>query len=341
LSGLDPAAISRAKIEDRERNVRRLTKAAICGVIAFLYCAPMQAADWPARPVTVIVPFAAGGNTDTVARILAQYLGEKLGQPFLIDNRGGASGAIAAEAVARAAPDGYTLLFGASPQISVVPRMQKVNYDPAKDFIPTSIVGIGTFVLSVNSELPAKTTSEFIAYAKERPGKLSYGSGGNATISRLAAALFVSRAGLKLVHVPYRGGGPAMIDFLAHHFEMYFGSALEVVSLKADSRIRLLGISSERRSPQFPDVPPIADVLPGFKMSTWNGLMAPAGTPPDIIDRLTQTSIAAAHDPAIAAKLESFNIEPRGSTQAEFADTIREEQPIIDAAIKAAEITSD
>ena len=212
--------------------MRRLTTTVICAVIAFLYCAPMHAADWPARPITVIVPFAAGGNTDTVARILAQYLYDKLGQLILIDNRGGASGAIAAETVARAAPDGYTLLFGSTPQISVVPRMQKVNYDPAKDFIPISIVGIGSFVLSVNSDLPVKTTSEFIAYAKERPGKLSYGSGGNATISRLAAALFVSRAGLKLVHVPYRGGGPAMIDFLAHHFEMYFGSALEVVSLQ-------------------------------------------------------------------------------------------------------------
>jgi tripartite-type tricarboxylate transporter receptor subunit TctC len=301
----------------------------------------MYAADWPSRPITVIVPFAAGGNTDTVARILAQYLHDKLGQLILIDNRGGASGAIAAETVARATPDGYTLLFGSTPQISVVPHMQKVNYDPAKDFIPISIVGIGSFVLSVNSDLPVKTTSEFIAYAKERPGKLSYGSGGNATISRLAAALFVSRAGLKLVHVPYRGGGPAMIDFLAHHFEMYFGSALEVVSLKADPRIRLLGISSERASPQFPGVPPIADVLPGFKMSTWNGLMAPAGTPPEVIERLTQASVAAAHDPAIAARLRTLNVEPRGSTQAEFRDTIRDEQATMDAAIKAAEVKSE
>jgi tripartite-type tricarboxylate transporter receptor subunit TctC len=323
--------------------VRRLTKAVIVIAFAAFALQPVatRAADWPVRPVTVIVPFAAGGNTDTVARIVAQYLSDKFGQPFLIDNRGGASGSIAAESVARATPDGYTLLFGSSPQISVVPHMQKVNYDPAKDFVPTSIVGIGTFVLSVNSALPVTTTSEFIAYAKERPGKLSYGSGGNATISRLAAALFVARAGLKLVHLPYRGGGPAMIDFLAHHFEMYFGSALEVVPLKADPRIRLLGISSEQRSPQFPDVPPIADVLPGFKMSTWNGLMAPSGTPPEIIERLTQASIAAAHDPAIVARLQSFNIEPRGSTQAEFLDTIRDEQATMDAAIKAAEVKSE
>jgi tripartite-type tricarboxylate transporter receptor subunit TctC len=324
-----------------EHNVRRLTTSAISAVIALLLCAPIYAAEWPARPITVIVPFAAGGNTDTVARILAQYLYDKLGQLILIENRGGASGAIAAETVARAKPDGYTLLFGSTPQISVVPRMQKVNYDPAKDFVPISIVGIGSFVLSVNSDLPVKTTSEFIAYAKERPGKLSYGSGGNATLSRLAAALFVSRAGLKLVHVPYRGGGPAMIDFLAHHFEMYFGSALEVVSLQSDPRIRLLGISSEHRSPQFPDVPPIADVLPGFKMSTWNGLMAPAGTPPEIIERLANASIAAAHDPAIAARLQTLNVEPRGSTQAEFRETIRDEQVTMDAAIKAAEAGSE
>jgi tripartite-type tricarboxylate transporter receptor subunit TctC len=327
------------------QKVHRVMKAAICGaaaVAAFaLQAGSTRAADWPTRPVTVIVPFAAGGNTDTVARILGQYLSEKLGQPFLIDNRDGASGAIAAETVARAAPDGYTLLFGSTPQISVVPFMQTVNYDPVKDFVPTSIFGIGTFVLSVNADLPVKTTAEFIAYAKERPGKLSYGSGGNATISRLTASLFVARAGLNLVHIPYRGGGPAMVDFLGHRFEMYFGSALEVVPLKSDPRIRLLGISSARRSPQFADLPPIAEVLPGFDLSTWNGLMAPAGTPPEIVNRLTEASIAAAHDPAAAAKLESFNIEPSGSTQAEFVQTIRDEQSTLGAAIKAADIKND
>jgi tripartite-type tricarboxylate transporter receptor subunit TctC len=299
------------------------------------------AADWPSRPVTLVVPFAAGGNTDTIARIFAGYMSAKLGQPFIVDNRDGASGAIAAETVAHAAPDGYTLFYGSTPQISIVPYMQHVNYDPQKDFIPTSIFGVGTFVLSVNADLPVKTTGEFIAYAKARPGKLSYGSGGNATISRLAASLFVARAGLDLVHIPYRGGGPAMVDFLGHHFEMYFGSALEVVPLKSDPRIRLLGISSAKRSPQFPELQPIADVLSGFNLSTWNGLMAPAGTPPEIVNRLIQVSIEAAHDPAVGEKLRNLNIEPGGGSQEEFIQTIRDERATIGEAIKAAGIKND
>jgi tripartite-type tricarboxylate transporter receptor subunit TctC len=317
-----------------------LACAIACGAL-IEQCAVSIAADWPSRPVTIVVPFAAGGNTDTIARIFAGYLSAKLGQPFIIDNRDGASGAIAAETVAHATPDGYALFYGSTPQISIVPYVQHVNYDPLKDFIPTSIFGVGTFVLSVNADLPVKTTSEFIAYAKARPGKLSYGSGGNATISRLAASLFVARAGLDLVHIPYRGGGPAMVDFLGHHFEMYFGSALEVVPLKSDSRIRLLGISSEKRSSQFPDLQPIAEVLPGFNLSTWNGLMAPAGTPQAIVDTLTRASIEAAHDPEIATKLRNLNIEPGGGTQAEFQQTIRDEQAALGEAIKAADIKNN
>jgi tripartite-type tricarboxylate transporter receptor subunit TctC len=259
----------RQLLASRLRAFRRIAAA----MMIALYPAWTFAADWPQRPVTVVVPFAAGGNTDTVARILCQRLTEKLGQPFVIDNRGGASGAIAAANVASAAPDGYTLLLGSTPQIAIVPFIQKVSYDPRKDLIPTNIFAIGTFVLAVSAAVPADTMADFIAYAKARPGKLVYGSGGNATISRLGGALFAARAGLQLVHVPYRGGGPAVMDFLANRFDMYFGSALEFVQYRDDKRIRLLGISSEQASPQFPGLPPIADVLPGFKLSTWNGLM--------------------------------------------------------------------
>jgi len=303
-----------------------------------LYPAWTLAADWPQRPVTVVVPFAAGGNTDTVARILGQRLTEKLGQPFVIDNRGGASGAIAAANVASAAPDGYTLLLGSTPQIAIVPFIQKVSYDPLRDLVPTSIFAIGTFVLSVSAAVPADTMADFITYAKARPGKLVYGSGGNATISRLGGALFAARAGLQLVHVPYRGGGPAVMGFLANRFDMYFGSALEFVQYRDDKRVKLLGISSDRASPQFPGLPPIADVLPGFKLSTWNGLMAPAATPRAIVDVLVKATIDAATDPAVAARLRQLNIEPRGSSQEEFAATIRDEQPTFDVAIKAAEL---
>jgi tripartite-type tricarboxylate transporter receptor subunit TctC len=294
-----------------------------------------SAADWPTRPVTVVVPFSAGGITDTMARIMSGYLSIKFGQPFVVDNRDGASGAIAAEAVAHATPDGYTLLLGATPQISIVPYMQRVNYDPKKDFVPTSIFGTDPFVMMVRSDLPAKTTKEFSDYAKAQPGKLTFASGGNATISRLSASLFLMRAGLDLVHVPYRGGAPAMVDMLGHHVDMYFGSAVDVAPVKDDGRVRLLAVTSAKASPLFPDLPPISDVLPGYSLTTWNGLMAPAGTSPDIIAKITQGIIEAAHDPEIGVKLKNANVEPVGSTTAEFQKTINDEQAALGEAIKA------
>jgi tripartite-type tricarboxylate transporter receptor subunit TctC len=313
----------------------RLTLCAV-GLLAVMPPGVSRAADdWPTRPVTVVVPFSAGGITDTMARIMSSYLSTKLGQPFVVDNRDGASGAIAAEAVAHANPDGYTLLLGATPQISIVPYMQHVNYNPKKDLVPTSIFGTDPFVMMVRSDLPVKTTREFIDYAKASPGKLTFASGGNATISRLAASLFLARAGLDLVHVPYRGGAPAMVDMLGHHVDMYFGSAVDVAPVKEDPRIRVLAVTSAKSSPLFPDLPPISDVLPGYNLTTWNGLMAPAGTPKEVIDKITQGIIEAAHDPDIRVKLKNANVEPVGSTTAEFQKTINDEQDVLGEAIKA------
>ena len=313
----------------------RLTLCAV-GLLAVMPPGVSRAADdWPTRPVTVVVPFSAGGITDTMARIMSSYLSTKLGQPFVVDNRDGASGAIAAEAVAHANPDGYTLLLGATPQISIVPYMQHVNYNPKKDLVPTSIFGTDPFVMMVRSDLPVKTTREFIDYAKASSGKLTFASGGNATISRLAASLFLARAGLDLVHVPYRGGAPAMVDMLGHHVDMYFGSAVDVAPVKEDPRIRVLAVTSAKSSPLFPDLPPISDVLPGYNLTTWNGLMAPAGTPKEVIDKITQGIIEAAHDPDIRVKLKNANVEPVGSTTAEFQKTINDEQDVLGEAIKA------
>jgi tripartite-type tricarboxylate transporter receptor subunit TctC len=307
----------------------------VIGAVVSHWPASASADEWPSRAVTVLVPFSAGGITDTMARIMSSYLSVKFGQPFVVDNRDGASGAIAAEAVAHANPDGYTLLLGATPQISIVPYMQHVNYDPKKDLVPTSIFGTDPFVMMVRSDLPVKTTQEFIDYAKARPGQLTFASGGNATISRLSASLFLARAGLDLVHVPYRGGAPAMVDMLGHHVDMYFGSAVDVAPIQGDQRVRLLAVTSGKASPLFPDLPPIADVLPGYSLTTWNGLMAPAGTPQAIIDKITQGIIEAAHDPAIGVKLKNANVEPVGSTTAEFQKTINDEQAALGEAIKA------
>ncbi len=317
-------------------SLARLTLGCAVGLLAVMQPGVLRAAaDWPTRPITVVVPFSAGGITDTMARIVSSYLSVKLGQPVVVDNRDGASGAIAAEAVAHANPDGYTLLLGATPQISIVPYMQHVNYDPKKDLVPTSIFGTDPFVMMVRSDLPVKTTQEFIDYAKARPGQLTFASGGNATISRLSASLFLTRAGLDLVHVPYRGGAPAMVDMLGHHVDMYFGSAVDIAPVKDDQRIRLLAVTSGKVSPLFPDLPPISDVLPGYSLTTWNGLMAPAGTPQEIIGKIAQGIIEAAHDPDIRAKLKNANVEPVGSTTAEFQKTIDDEQAALGEAIKA------
>ena len=184
-------------------------------LIGLVLTVPVRAADWPKQPVTVVVPFGAGGNTDTMARMVSQRLQERLGQPFLVDNRGGAGGAIAMAQIARAPADGYTLVFAASPQIQIVPLLRQVNYDPIKDFVPISVFGAGPFVLGVQKSVPAQNLQEFIAYAKQQGGKINYGSGGPGTVAHLAGAMFSQRAGFEATHIPYKGGGQAVGDLIA------------------------------------------------------------------------------------------------------------------------------
>jgi tripartite-type tricarboxylate transporter receptor subunit TctC len=314
-------------------------KLLIAGLIAgILSVAPgrADAQDWPTRAVTVVVPFAAGGNTDIMARMASQRLAEELKQPFVVENRVGAAGALAATHVAKAAPDGYTLLFGAAPLIAVVPQIQKVTYDPIKDFAPVSIFGTGPFVLGISSAIPAKTVPEFVAYAKSR--QINYGSAGQGSIGHLSGALFVSRAGLDAVHIPYRGGAPALAALLAGQIEMYFGNASELIPQADSGKIRILGVATERRMTQLPDVPTIGEFYPNFQLSSWNGFLAPARTPKEIVDKLAKHTIAAAKDPKIGEQLVKLGIEPNGTTPAEFTAVISKEQPLFDAAIKAANV---
>jgi tripartite-type tricarboxylate transporter receptor subunit TctC len=296
-----------------------------------------QATDWPSKPVTVVVPFAAGGNTDVMARMASNRLSVELKQTFVVENRVGAGGAIAATYVAQAAPDGYTLLFGAAPQIAVVPRIQKVNYDPLKDFTPVSVFGTGPFILAINAALPAKTMQEFVAYGKGR--KLNYGSGGVGSIGHLSGALFVARAGLDSVHVPFKGGGPAMQALVGGQIDMYFGNAAEIIPQADSGKVRILGVATDKRMQQLPNVPTISELFPNFSLNSWNGFLVPAKTPQAIVDKLAQQVIAAARDPAIIAQLDKLGIEANGTTPKEFVAQIAREQPQFDAAIKAANIT--
>ena len=282
-----------------------------------------RAADWPAQPVTVVVPFGAGGNTDTMARMVSQRLQERLGQPFVVDNRGGAGGAIAMAQVARAPADGYTLAFAASPQIEIVPLLRQVNY-----------------VLGIHKSIPAQNLQEFIEVAKRRGGRINYGSGGPGTIAHLAGALFAQRAGFEATHVPYKGGGLAVADFISGQTEMYFGNASELVQANATGKVTVIAVSSEQRMPQFPGVPAISETMPNFVLTSWNGFMAPASLPKPIVDLLAKEVAAIAREPAIEKRLLDLGIKPIGNTPAEFAETIKKEMPVFSAAAKAAGIAA-
>jgi tripartite-type tricarboxylate transporter receptor subunit TctC len=296
------------------------------------------AQSWPQKPIKVIVPFPPGGVTDSLARITADWLTQRLGQPVVPDNRPGASGAIAADLVARAEPDGYTLLAAASPQLAVVPHVQKISYDPVKDFAPISIVGTNAFALGCNSEkTPVKSLAEFVDYARARPGQLNYGSPGSGSIGHLTMALFLARADLKMEAVLYKGGGPAMADVLAGHVNCYFGNYNEILPHAAGGRVRVLATSGDKRARQLPDVPTVAEQgYPGFRTETWNGYVAPAGTPREIVERIAREIAAGCKDAAFAARLDKIGVDPLCSTPAEFARAVREDLAMWKDAVQAA-----
>src|SRR5688572_13369848 len=309
----------------------------ILSTIAILWSAPAAAQDWPQRAVKVVVPFVAGGNTDNQARIVSERLAAVLGQPFVVENRVGAGGAIAAEFVAKAPADGYTLFFAASPQFSL-PLVQKVSFDPYKDFAPISIVGTNPFVLGIHASIPAKTLKEFVNYVRTRQGELNYASAGTGTTTHLTGALFLARAGLRMTHIPYKGGAQAVSDLVGGQVQMYFGNASEMIQHSKSGKIRMLGVSSEKRAPQLPEVPAIAEFYPGFRSGTWNGYLAPTGTPAPIVEKLAQEVQKIVREPATANRLRSIGVEPLGNTPAEFAEYVRRDAPVWRDAVQAAGI---
>lgn len=295
-----------------------------------------RASDWPTRAVTVVVPYSPGGNTDMMARLASQFLAGKLGQPFVVENRAGGGGSVGAVAVARAQPDGYTLLFGASTQIVNIPMLQKVTYDPEKDFVPISIFGAGPYLLGIKASLPCNTMQEFISYVKANPGKLNYATAGIGGNVHLNTALFIARAGLDMVAVPYKSGAPAMAALVAGEIEMYFGNASELMQHTESKFIKILAVSTLQKLKQLPDVPTVAETYPGFNTSSWNGFFAPTGTPKPILDMLTKETIAAAQEPAIVERLNRLAILPLGTTQGEFSKMIEESRVANRVAMKAA-----
>ena len=299
-----------------------------------------QAQAWPQKPVKVLIPFPPGGVTDSIARITAEWLTQRLGQPFVPENRPGASGAIAAEAVARAEPDGYTLFSAATPQLAVVPYVQKINYDPVKDFAPISIVGVNAFALGCNAEkIPARNLKELVAYAKARPDQLSFASPGAGSVGHLTMALFLARAGLQMEPVLYKGGGPAIADVIAGHVPCYFGNLNELIPHAGGGRINVLATSGERRARQLPDVATVAEQgYPGFRTATWNGYVAPAGTPREVIARVAHEIAAACKDAAFVSRLDKIGVDAVCGTPAEFSQAIHDDLKLWKEAVQAAGI---
>ncbi|MFM7570807.1 MAG: Bug family tripartite tricarboxylate transporter substrate binding protein [Betaproteobacteria bacterium] len=286
---------------------------------------PLRAqAAWPARSVKIVVPFAAGGNTDSIARLLAERFTQTLGQPFVVENRVGAGGGLAIDFVSKSAPDGYTLLVGAMANLAILPVINKVSFDPIRDFIPISNIGSNPFVLGIHRSVPATTVQEFIDHVRKNPGKFNYASGGSGSVSHLSGALFVKRAGIEMAHVSYKGGSQAVVDLLAGNVQMYFGNFSELVPHANGGQIRLIGVSSDQRVPQIPNVPTISESgLPGFRTITWNGLLAPAGTPQAIIDRAAAVAREVVASEGARARFAQIGVDPIGSTPAEFAATLR------------------
>ena len=283
---------------------------AVC-LALFLPASMAVADDYPVRTVTILCPYAAGGATDILARMLAQGLSEKLGKPFIVENRPGAGTMIAADAAAKSKPDGYTLLMGTSTPLAINATLhKKLPYDPATDFVPLALVANVPFVLVVNPSLPVRTTADLVKYAKANPGKLSFGSSGLGSPHHLYMELFKTMTGTELVHVPYKGSVPALTDVMAGVIPVMFVDLAPSLNLIRDGRVRALGVSSKTRVPELSDVPPIADDVPGFEAVAWQMVVAPAATPKPIVEKLHEALKQIEAQPEIQSKIRQLGMIP-------------------------------
>jgi len=304
--------------------MRRLAAAL---VLALAAGSPALADDYPTHPIRVIVPFAAGGAADAVARIVGKRIGETLGQTIVVEDRGGGGGVIGTEIVRNADPDGYTLLLGQSGPISINPGIYtKLSYDPEKDFIPISMTTAYPYVLVVNPSLGVKTVAELVALAKSKPGELNYGTAGVGVSNHLCTELFDNKAGIKMTHVPYRGTSLAVADLISGQVQVVFADPVSALSQVKAGALIALAVTSKERSPVAPDVPTIAESgYPGFDAVAWHGFMAPAGTPKPIVDKLNAAIVDALKDPQTAKLIEAQAMQIVGSTQQDFASFIKQD----------------
>ena len=301
-----------------------------------------QAQEFPDRPVTLVVPFAAGGSTDVVARIIGQKMADYLGQQIVVENVAGAGGNLGADRVARAEPDGYTILMGTVATHALNPLILKTKpYDPEKDFAPVSLLVLVPNVLVVNPELPAKNVAELLALLKAEPEKYSYASSGNGTPLHLSGELFKKMAGVSMQHVPYKGSGPALNDVIGNQVPIMFDNLPSSSGHIKSGTLRALAVTTKERAPSFPDVPTIAETIPGYETYTWNALFAPAGTPKEAIDRLNAAAKKALSDPTVAGKMKDFSATIVASTPEELATHVTAELAKWGPVVKDANVQLD
>jgi len=296
-------------------------------LLTFIFTAgAAQAQPFPNKAVRLVVPFAAGGSTDVIARILAPRMAEAWGQQVIVDNRPGGNTTIGTEIVARAAADGHTLLVTPAPFTVVPSVMTKLPYDPAKDFEPILLINTTPMGLVVHPGVPAKNLNELIALAKKRPGQMNFGSSGNGGVPHLSGELLNTMAGLKILHVPYKGNAPALADLVGGHVDMAFNGLTSVIPLIRANRVRVLGVTSLARTAALPEVPTLDEQgLKGFQAVAWNGLSAPARTPKEAIVRIQETTARIVRSPELAEQLKRDGSDPVGSSTAEFQNHLRDE----------------
>jgi tripartite-type tricarboxylate transporter receptor subunit TctC len=298
----------------------------VAAAIGLCWCAPapVHAQNWPQKPIRFVVPFPPGGGTDFVARLVAKHLQDKLGQTIVVENRGGANGAIGLQAVKQAVADGYTFSFTSDTPMTVNPWLYKdLSYQPLRDFVPVASAVRLPGMLAAHPSFPANNIAELIALAKQKPGSINYASAGVGNFSHLAMELFSGASGVKLQHVPYKGTGPAAQALLSGEVQVGFNNVQTLLQFVQEGKLKVLGVAEPKRMPQFPNFPAVAETVPGFEMAPWVGIVAPAGTPPAIVDRLSEATIGVLHDPAIAKQFSDQQLTVMAIPKEEFADLIR------------------
>lgn len=318
----------------------KTTLKTLLGALAFAAAGAALAQAYPARPVKVIIPWPPGQATDLAARIIGDKLSQQLGQPFVMENRPGAGGAIGTEMVAKSAPDGYTLLAASSGPISIMPNLQKIPYEPLKDLAPVSLTALAPFAVVVPASFPANNMREFLALVRANPGKYTFASSGTGATAHMFAELFNAQAGLKAVHVPYKGSAPALNDVIGGQVAYAIETVASVGGHVKSGRLKAFGVTTGKRSSGLPDVPTIAEAanLPGFDAAAWIGYAAPAGTPVEILNRLAAEIQKAAQLPDVKERYTALGMDPAWNTPAELAAYMRREQERYASIIKSADI---